>query len=108
MCVAGKTAHSDAGLDRAQKFLQYLSQCSVIWAPKSEPQINGGGDGYVDLSEYAREGPGAGFNGDLHTDDSLGNTLVESYPASGSSKGATLVDPYPDPVDQHSIQGPVY
>merc|ERR1712126_486803 len=93
---------------RAQNFLQYLSQCSVVWAPKSEPQINGGGDGYVDLSEYAREGPGAGFNGDLQTDDILGNTLVESYPASGSSKGATLVDPYPDPVDPHSITDPVY
>merc|ERR1711973_907439 len=93
---------------RAQNFLQYLSQCSVVWAPKSEPQINGGGDGYVDLSEYAREGPGAGFNGDLQTDDSLGNTLVESYPASGSSKGATLVDPYPDPVDPHPITDPVY
>merc|ERR1712240_28593 len=26
---------------RAQNFLQYLSQCSVVWAPKSEPQING-------------------------------------------------------------------
>jgi len=93
---------------RAQKFLQYLSQCSVVWAPKSEPQINGGGDGYVDLSEYAREGPGAGFNGDLNTDDSLGNTLVESDPAQGSSKGATLVDPYPHPVDPHPITDPVY
>merc|ERR1711962_1267201 len=93
---------------RAQNFLQYLSQCSVVWAQKSEPQINGGGDGYVDLSEYAREGPGAGFNGDLQTDDSLGNTLVESYPASGSSKGATLVDPYPDPVDPLPLTDPVY
>merc|ERR1712033_151787 len=93
---------------RAQKFLQYLSQCSVVWAQKSEPQINGGGDGYVDLSEYAREGPGAGFNGNLNTDDSLGNTLVESDPAQGSSKGATLVDPYPHPADPHPITDPVY
>jgi len=46
-------------------------------------------------------------NGELHS-DSLGNTLVEYYSALGSNNGSVLVDPYPDPVDQHPITNPVY
>jgi len=52
-------------------------------------------------------GPGDGFNGDLHT-DSLGKTLVESYPALGSNNGDTLVDPYPDLVDPHPLTDSEY
>jgi len=71
--------------------------------PTEVPEFNGEGDGYVDLSVYAREGPGAGVNGDF------GNTMAESYPALGTNKGSVLlVDPYPDPVDQHPITNPVY
>jgi len=76
----------------------------VLWALKWESEINGVVNGYAYLSEYTREGPGSGVNGDLHT-DSLGNTLVESYPALGSDNRATLVDLYPDP---HHITYPVY
>jgi len=92
---------------RVQKYLDYLAGCTLRWAQKSDPLINEGGDGYVDLSEYAREGPGAGVNGELHT-DSLGNTLVEYYPELGSNKGSAPLDPYPDPVHLHSITNPVY
>jgi len=71
--------------------------------PTEVPEFNGKGDGYVELSEYAREGPGPGVNG-----DSLENTMAEFYPALGTTKGSVLVDPYPDPVDQHPITNPVY
>merc|ERR1712080_796364 len=89
---------------KAQKFLEYLAGCTLVWAQKSEPQTIGGGDGYVDISGNARvvagAGTGGGSNSGSHT-DSQGNTLVEPYPAPGSNNGAPLVDPYPDPVDPH-------
>jgi len=40
---------------RVQKYLDYLAGCTLLGAQKSDPQINEGGDGYVDLSEYARD-----------------------------------------------------
>merc|ERR1712080_634896 len=89
---------------KAQKFLEYLAGCTVVWAQKSEPQTIGGGDGYGDISSNARvvagAGTGGGSNSGLHP-DSQGNTLVEPYPAPGSNNGAPFVDPYPDPVDPH-------
>merc|ERR1711890_208570 len=69
---------------KAQKFIEYLAGCTLVWAQKSEPQTIGGGDGYVDISGggNARVVAGAGTGG-------------------GSNNGAPLVDPYPDPVDPH-------
>merc|ERR1712098_596044 len=83
---------------KAQKYLNYLAGCNLVWAQKSEPQTIGGGDGYGDISGNARVVDGAGSKGGSNsglTTDSQGNPLVDPYPAPGSNNGAPLVDPYP-------------
>merc|ERR1719260_211295 len=87
---------------QAQKYLQYLNNgCNVRWA-----------EGGVDISQYARDESVSvtepGFNSGLLTD-----TLVEQQSQQGSNNGASIVDPYPDPLDPHPVTdypspGPVY
>jgi len=87
---------------QAQKYLQYLNnKCNVRWA-----------EGGVDISQHARDESVSvtepGFNSGLLTD-----TLVEQQSQQGSNNGASIVDPYPDPLDPHPVTdypspGPVY
>merc|ERR1712041_35906 len=71
---------------KAQKYLNYLAGCNLVWAQKSEPQTIGGGDGYGDISGNARVVDGAG--------------------TPGSNNGAPLVDPYPvDPNPNAPLTG---
>merc|ERR1712080_169092 len=110
----------------AQKYLQYLNNgCSLVWA-----------EGGVEVSQHARDefvaGNGGGFNGGLDTDsnggtlvdtdsnggtlvdtDSNGGILVEQQQEQEFNNGASIVDPYPDPLDPHPVTdhpapGPVY
>jgi len=94
---------------KAQKYLNYLAGCNLVWAQKSEPQTIGGGDGYGDISGNARVVDGAGSKGGSNsglTTDSQGNPLVDPYPAPGSNNGAPLVDPYPvDPNPNAPLTG---
>merc|ERR1712115_516011 len=87
---------------QAQKYLEYLNNgCNVRWA-----------EGGVDISQHARDESVSvthdGFNSGLLTD-----TLVEQQSEQGSNNGASIVDPYPDPLDPHPVTdypspGPVY
>merc|ERR1712115_634957 len=87
---------------QAQKYLEYLNnKCNVRWA-----------EGGVDISQHARDESVSvtepGFNSGLLTD-----TLVEQQSEQGSNNGASIVDPYPDPLDPHPVTdhpspGPVY
>merc|ERR1712240_503439 len=85
---------------KAQKYLNYLAGCNLVWAQKSEPQTIGGGDDYGDISGNARVVDGAGSKGGSNSG------LVKPYPAPGSNNGAPLVDPYPvDPNPSAALTG---
>merc|ERR1711962_1522492 len=87
---------------QAQNYLEYLNNgCNVRWA-----------EGGVDISQHTRDESvsvtESVFNSGLLTD-----TLVEQQSQQGSNNGASIVEPYPDPLDPHPVTdypspGPVY
>merc|ERR1712126_526264 len=87
---------------QAQKYLEYLNNgCNVRWA-----------EGGVDISQHARD-ESVSVTQDEFNSGMLTDTLVEQQSEQGSDNGASIVDPYPDPLDAHTVTdypspGPVY
>jgi len=87
---------------QAQKYLEYLNNgCNVRWA-----------EGGVDISQHARD-ESVSVTQDEFNSGLLTDTLVEQQSEQGSNNGASIVDPYPDPLDPHPVTdypspGPVY
>merc|ERR1712126_171684 len=87
---------------QAQKYLEYLNNgCNVRWA-----------EGGVDITQHARD-ESVSVTQDEFNSGLLTDTLVEQQSEQGSDNGASIVDPYPDPLDAHTVTdypspGPVY